>query len=188
MQGLARTLSILGHPVVVLPLALWLATARGGADTQALGGLVVFGAVVVAWSWWQVRRGRWAHVDASSPEERRGLNTFLLLLFGAGTFLAGRFAPREITWAVACALPIVAVAMLAARWCKPSLHVAFAVYAALVLWRLGAWAVAAGLCFAVLLAWSRLALARHALRDVAAGAAAGAFSGALYGLAIQGGP
>jgi membrane-associated phospholipid phosphatase len=182
MQALARTLSILGHPVVVLPLALWLATARGSADTRTFGGLAGFGALVLAWSWWQVRRGRWAHVDASGKDERRSLNAFLLVLFAAGAAVAWRLAPREVAWAIAWSLPIIALAMLSARWCKLSLHVAFAVYAALLLWRLGTWASLAGLCFAALLAWSRLALARHAPRDLIAGAAAGALSGAMYWL------
>lgn len=182
MQALARTLSIMGHPVVVLPLALWLATVRGTVDTRTFGGFAGFGAVVVAWSWWQVRRGRWAHVDASGTDERRSLNAFLLVLFAAGAGLAWRFAPREIAWAIALSLPIIALAMGSARWCKLSLHVAFAVYAALLLWRLGAWAVLAGVCFAALLAWSRIALTRHAPRDLVAGAAAGALSGAMYWL------
>lgn len=180
MQAFARTLSIMGHPVVVLPLALWLATLRGTADMRTPIGLAGFGALVVAWSWWQVRRGRWAHVDASATGERRSLNAFLLGLLAAGAVLAWRFAPREVAWAIGLSLPIVALAMGSARWCKLSLHVAFAVYAALLLWGLGTWALLAGLCFAALVAWARLALARHAPRDLVAGALAGALSGALY--------
>lgn len=183
MQALARTLSIMGHPVVVLPVALWLATPRTGSDAATFAGLAGFGAVVVGWSWWQVRRGRWAHVDASAHRERRSLSTFVLVLFAVGALLAWRLAPPAIAWAIACALPIIVLAMLSARWCKLSLHVAFAVYAALLLARLGTAAWLAGLCFSGVLAWSRLALARHAPRDLAAGAAAGALSGALYWLA-----
>jgi hypothetical protein len=182
MQALARTLSILGHPVVVVPLAAWAMSPRGVADVRMAMALAGFGALVIAWSWWQVRRGRWAHVDASGIDERRSLNSFLLVLFAAGALLAWRFAPREVAWAIGCSLPIVVLAMGSARWCKLSLHVAFAVYAALLLWRLGTWAALAGLCFAALLAWSRLALARHAPRDLVAGAAAGALSGAMYWL------
>lgn len=183
MQALARTLSIVGHPVVVLPLAAALASMRGGFDARTLAGLAGFGAVVMAWSWWQVRRGRWAHVDASGQRERRSLNRFLLLLFAAGALLAWWLAPREVAWAIVLSLPIIALAMLSVRWCKLSLHVAFATFAALLLWRVGPWATLLGLCFTALLAWSRLALARHDPRDIAAGIAAGGLSGALYWLA-----
>lgn len=185
MQALARALSILGHPVVVLPLAAWLAADRD-ADVRTLAGLGAFGAAVLAWSWWQVRRGRWGHVDASGTTERRSLNLFLIVLFAVGTALAWRFAPPEVAWAIGLSLPIIALALLGARWCKLSLHVAFATYAALLLWRIGPWAVLCGLCVAALLAWSRLALARHAPRDLVAGALAGTLSGALHGLFAQG--
>ena len=183
MQALARTLSIMGHPVVVLPVALWLSTRRTGADVVAFAGLAAFGALVVGWSWWQVRRGRWAHVDASAHGERHGLNVFLLVLLCAGALLAWRFAPRDIAWAIGCAVPIIALAMLSARVCKLSLHVAFATYAAVLLGGLGLVALLGGLCFAAVVAWSRLALARHAPRDLLAGAAAGALAGACYWLA-----
>ena len=186
MQALARTLSIIGHPIVVLPLAAWLASARGSADARTLAGLAGFGAVVIAWSWCQVRRGRWAHVDASGQHERRSLNVFLLVIFAAGTLLAWRYAPREVAWVIGLSLPIIALAMLSARWCKLSLHVAFATYAALLLWNVGPWATLLGLCFTALLAWSRLALARHTPRDIAAGAAAGGLSGALFWLFAHG--
>ena len=186
MQALARTLSIIGHPAVVLPLAVWAGSARTPADARALVGFAGFGLLVLAWSWWQVRRGHWAHVDASTQRERRGLSKFLLLMFAAGTLLAWRYAPREVAWAIGLALPIIALAMLSARWCKLSLHVAFATYTALLLWRVGPWATLLGLCFTALLAWSRLALARHTPRDIAAGAAAGGLSGALFWLFAQG--
>lgn len=186
MQALARTLSIVGHPVVVLPLAAWLASPRGSADMGTLAGLAGFGGLALAWSWWQVRRGRWAHVDASGRVERAGLNLFLLALLAAGALLAWRFAPRDVALAIGLSLPIIALAIVAARWCKLSLHVAFATYAALLLARLDPWVAPAGLCFAAVLAWSRLALARHAPRDLAAGAAAGACSGALFHLLAQG--
>jgi hypothetical protein len=186
MQALARTLSIIGHPVVMLPLAAWLVAARDAGDARTLVGLCGFGALVLAWSWWQVRRGRWQHVDASTPRERRSLNLFLLAMFTAGTLLAWRFAPREAAWAIGLSLPIIALAIMSARWCKLSLHVAFATYAALLLWQLAQWATLLGLVFTALLAWSRLALARHVARDIAAGAAAGSLSGLLFRLLAQG--
>lgn len=186
MQALARTLSIIGHPVVLLPLAAWLVAARGATDARTLAGMIGFGALVLTWSWWQVRRGRWQHVDASDTRERRSLNLFLLAVFTAGTLPAWRFAPREVAWAIGLSLPIIALAVISARWCKLSLHVAFATYAALLLWQLAPWATVSGLVFTALLAWSRLALARHAPRDLAAGAAAGGLSGLLFWLLAQG--
>lgn len=180
MDALARAVSILGHPALVLPAAVWLAAAPGGAPGQTLAGLAVFGLLVMGWSWWQVRRGHWRHVDASAHAERRALNRFLLAGLALGTLLAWRFATAPVALAIGLSLLLVLAAILSTRWCKLSLHIAFATYAAVLLWRLGPWAVALGLAFAAVLAWSRLALGRHVPRDLVAGAVAGGTAGLLF--------
>jgi len=173
----ARLVSILGHPLLVLPLALLLPMAAAGTagTARAAIGVAVCAAVVMGWSWWRVRRGHWRHVDASDVRERRDLNVFLLPLLAAGALLA--LPQPQLAWRLALAAAIVAVALLSARWCKLSLHAAFAVYAALLLW---AWRPGAGLAmlaFAAAIVASRLVLARHTLRDVVAGIVAGALAG-----------
>ena len=173
----ARLVSILGHPLLVLPLALLLPMAAAGTagTARAAIGVAVCAAVVMGWSWWRVRRGHWRHVDASDVRERRDLNVFLLPLLPPGALLA--LPQPQLAWRLALAAAIVAVALLSARWCKLSLHAAFAVYAALLLW---AWHPGAGLAmlaFAAAIVASRLVLARHTLRDVVAGVVAGAFAG-----------
>lgn len=180
MDALARTVSILGHPVLVLPAAVWLAAAPGEAPGQTLAGFAVFGLLVMGWSWWQVRRGSWRHVDASAHDERRALNRFLLAGLALGMLLAWRFAAAPVALAIGLSLLLVLAAILSTRWCKLSLHIAFATYAAVLLWRIGPWAVALGLAFAAVLAWSRLALERHVPRDLFAGAVAGGTAGLLF--------
>lgn len=178
---LARAVSILGHPLLVLPAALALPTMLRDGDPQALRpimtGFAVFATLILAWSWWQVKRGRWAHVDASLPSERSTLNRTLLVAIALGALLAWLRSPTlDLAMMLSLAASIVAAAMLASRWCKLSLHVAVAVYAAGLLWPLGAWAVGVGCAFAALVAWSRLRLSRHQPRDLVAGAAAGALA------------
>jgi membrane-associated phospholipid phosphatase len=180
MNAVARMLSILGHPVLLLPLAAWLAFARGPEAAGVLAGFASFGVLVMGWSWWQVRHGRWTHVDASERSERRALNRFLLVALGAGSLLAWGFAPAAIALALGMSLLLVLAAVLSAKWWKLSLHVAFATYAALLLWRVGPEATALGLGFAAALAWSRWILERHTLRDLVAGALAGAAAGWLF--------
>lgn len=181
----ARAVSILGHPLLVLPAALLLPAALRGGDPRtlqaALAGFALFAALVLGWSWWQVRRGRWAHVDASQQSERRSLNRTLLVLIGLGALLAWRALPTpDPALALALSAGIVAVAMLTAPWCKLSLHVAFAIYAAGLLWPLGAIAIAVCCMFATGVAWSRLRLSRHRPRDLFAGAAAGLLAAVAY--------
>jgi hypothetical protein len=184
-QRIARIVSILGHPLLVLPLALLLPAAMRGNDPQSLSsmaiGIAVFAALVLGWSWWQVRRGRWAHVDASDRSERRSLNRTLLAMLLIAAALAWRGLPEPgLAVALLFAAGIVAVAILGARLCKLSLHFAFAVYAAGLLWPMGTVAMVAGIIFAAAVAWSRLRLSRHRPRDLIAGGLAGLLAAALY--------
>lgn len=183
MPAVARALSILGHPLVVLPCAVLLAMASAGdlhAAMQVAAGCALIGAVVMAHAWWQVRRGRWSHVDASASGERRSLNRFLLVLLLVGAACAWRFASHDAAIGLAVSATLVVAAMLSSRWCKLSLHVAFAMYAACLLWRIGPWATTLGFAFAASVAWSRLVLARHVARDVVAGALAGLAAGVAF--------
>src|SRR3546814_4070034 len=81
---------------------------------------------VMGYSRWQVRRQRCRHVDSSGRGERRSLNRFLLLLFAVATLATWAWASREFALGLALSALLVAAAMLSARWCKLSLHVAFA--------------------------------------------------------------
>lgn len=176
----ARTLSILGHPLLMLPVGILLPTLQGPmpADTLAIvTGFAAFALAVMLWSGYQVRRGRWAHVDASHIDERRALNRFLLPAILIGAALAWLLSsPPRVAVAIASAAGIVLAAMLLTRWCKLSLHVAFAVFTTGLLWPLGRVAVLVAAVLTVAIAWSRLRLSRHAPVDLLAGAAAGALA------------
>ena len=190
MAGLGRTavarwISILGHPLLLAPmagLAAWLAT--DGAGTQALG-IVIAGLLtallVMGYSIWRVRSGAWAHVDASGRGERRGLNRFLLAgLIAASIAGYALHWPPPLLLSLLLSAAMVAAAMLAAHWCKPSLHLAFAVYSAGLLHAVSGWAVAAGLLAALTIAWSRLHLRRHVVVDLWCGTIIGAAAGAAF--------
>ena len=189
-HAVARAVSILGHPMLVLPLVmLALATGRGrGGDALWMGmGFIVFAAVVMAYSKHQVRRGQWTHVDASNQEERKSLNRFLLVALLVSAVLASFTGmPRELALGLALSAMMVAVAMLTARWCKLTLHMAFVVFAVFLLASVSWWAALCGLVFTAAVAWSRLRLQRHVVRDLVAGTCTGALAGAAYLLASTG--
>jgi hypothetical protein len=190
LDRLARAISILGHPLLVLPAALALPAVLRGGDQSALrstlAGFALFAALLLGWSWLQVRRGRWTHIDASQPSERRSLNRALLVAIAIGALLAWRGLPTpDLAVALALSAGILSIAMLGARWYKLSLHVAFAVYATGLLWPLGPIATATGCVLAAVVAWSRLRLSRHRPRDLVVGATAGALAGTMYWQALH---
>ena len=179
---LARLVSILGHPLLLMPaagLAAWI--TLNGAGTQALWiavAAVLAAMVVLGYSHWRVRSGAWAHIDASGRGERRHLNGFLLTVFmvaaSAGAVLHW---PRPVTLSMLLSAAMVFAAMLSTRWCKLSLHLAFAVFAAALLYAISPWGVVAGLAGALAIAWSRLYLRRHVGVDLWSGATIGAVAG-----------
>ena len=177
----AQALSLLGHPALVMPGAVAVAAlnrnAPSGVLQVALASAGVVAASVIVCSLVQVRAGRWSHVDASAPQERRQLNLFLaLLLLGVAGLLWWSGQPWPLVLGLGVAGALVVVAHLLRRWLKLSLHACFAVFAAGLLWpsvvgTLLALALAGGV------AWSRLVLGRHTPLEVAVGLTAGAVAG-----------
>jgi hypothetical protein len=180
----ARTLSIVGHPALLMPLGV--ALGASGADAPprllqvALSTAVTVAVIVGLYSLWQVRAGRWAHVDASQPRERSQLTLFLAALLGGAAGLL---------WALGQPLPVVLGPLLAAllvllahglrRRLKVSLHATFALFAAALVWphaglTLGLVLLSAGV------AWSRLVLGRHTLAEVLLGLLLGMAGGVVF--------
>jgi hypothetical protein len=178
----ARVLSIIGHPALLMPVAVAAGAGGAGAPPQllrvALGTAVAVAVIVGLVSLWQVRAGRWAHVDASHPRERSQLNLLLTgLLCAAAALLWALGQPPAVAAGPLLAALLVLLAHALRRWLKVSLHAAFALFAAALVWPhlLGTLAVAA---LALGVAWSRLVLRRHTLPEVLLGLLLGAACGA----------
>jgi membrane-associated phospholipid phosphatase len=183
----ARTISIVGHPMVLVPLAIALAmrgrvgVGQGVAILGAvLGAMVIVGAYLVH----GVRTGRFSHIDVSRREERGTFYAVAMASTAAATaLLYVTSAPRGAVFGVGCAFALLAVGSVVNRWVKASLHTAFAIVAA------GIVGVGAPLAFAILLAiaaavaWSRIALGRHTAREVLVGGVLGAIAAIALGWA-----
>jgi hypothetical protein len=182
----ARALSILGHPVVVVPVAVMTLVFHEHSSSVALIAWVMcgIGAVLLAFSFWQVRRGRWQHIDASAPTERRSLNVFLAVVLFLGAAVAF-YRLRGLSIGLFLSGLLIVAAMLASPWFKLSLHASFAAFAVLLLWPLKLWYVALASVAAVAICWSRLALGRHTLVEVLGGSLLGAVFGACFWLVLR---
>jgi membrane-associated phospholipid phosphatase len=180
----ARALSVFGHPALLMPLALALALAARGAAVPArllwvaLGTAAAVTLIVGAFSLWQVHGGRWTHVDASRPDERRQLNRFLLLLLcNAAAVLWALGQPQAVAAGPLLVALVVLLAHLLRRRLKVSLHAAFVLFAVALVWP--AWPATALLALlAAGVAWSRRALGRHTRAEVLVGLLLGAAVGA----------
>ena len=122
-MAIARSLSIIGHPFVVIPAAVLTLLLYGHVPSAAPIVSVVCGicAVVFAFSLWQVRRGQWQHIDASGRTERSSLNIFLaaVLFLSAGI---GFYQLRELGLPLGLLLSgvLIVVVMLVSSRHQPS--------------------------------------------------------------------
>lgn len=186
---LARVISIVGHPVLVLPVAVMVSGRERGVSmatrSTTIGVTVGIGVVVLVFSAVRVWLGQWKHVDASEPAERNQLNGFTaVLLFGAA--LAGFLTSggsRDLYLWPACSGGVVLAAIVLRRRMKLSQHVAFDLFAALAAFP----SVGVAMAIALLTAgvgWSRLTLGRHTRAEVAVGTVVGVVAGAVFQVAL----
>lgn len=187
-QSLARSISILGHPFTSILILVSATSGRGADRATAMRAAAVVLAVVLVplglFLWRHRASGRWTTIDASEPHNRPALYAAALALL-VPLALYYRFAAssgeaettsRLLTGTLAVGL-LLALAAVANRWIKLSLHTAFAVFAGVVLAGTQPVLGFAILAFAPILAWARLAMGRHALEEVVGGAVLGAAVG-----------
>ncbi len=169
----ARALSVLGHPGLLVPAAVAAGASGAAAPPRllpvALGTALAVVVVVGLYSLWQVHAGRWAHIDASHPRERSQLNLLLAALLGGAAMLLWALGqPLPLVLGPLTAALLVLLAQLLRRWLKLSLHAAFAVFAAALVWPHAALTLAT-VVLAAGVAWSRLVLRRHTRAEVLLG-------------------
>lgn len=180
-QQLARWVSILAHPFVMVALLVVVPATRRSSTNTLGSGLLISAAVLIPVAILmvrQVRTGRWANVDASKPSERPML--FAVALTGLVCALGWLLLEDPHSPLVRGMLVVGAFLVLAAlltRWIKVSLHVAFAALTATALAMLGS-TVGYGLVLVVpVLMWSRFTLSRHTVSELLVGLVLGIVSG-----------
>lgn len=177
----ARWISILAHPLVMVALLVAVpAMRRSSAEAiRSLLVLVIAAVVPIAFLMiYQVRRGRRSNVDASNPSERPILFTFAVagLVAGLGWLLAND--PQSfLVRGMLVSMVFLFVAAFLTRWVKPSLHVAFVALAATTLSLLGSAVGYLLVAVVPVVFWSRIALARHRIRELVVGLVLGVLTG-----------
>ena len=181
MKQVARWVSILGHPFVMVALLVAVPAMRQSSGKPVQAVLVAAIAAVVPIAvlmFLQVSRGRWSSVDASKPSERPVL--FLVVIAGLVAALGWLLLNDPQSFLVRGMLVVAAFLLLAAfltRWVKLSRHGASAARAATTLCLLGSPIGYALLAVVPLVFWSRLVLGRHRVPELLVGLVLGVLTG-----------
>lgn len=169
-----RWLSIVGHPFILVPLAIVFATrsseARGPVLTLVAISMVLIAVFVVR----QLRRGAVTDVDVSTREHRPGFYALAIGTSVVSTVIL--YAMRQPLVAVRGAgvsAALLVVSAIANTKLKVSLHTAFALMAAGIAYNAGLAYGGAFLVAALAVAWARVAYGRHTRPEVIGGGALG---------------
>jgi membrane-associated phospholipid phosphatase len=185
----AKTLSIIGHPLLVIPVFAIIALFKyeNTANATTLSALIVGGLIVpvVAKMYLGYRKGTYSNFDVSDQTERKtwySLPIILLTIFTLYLFFTEQ--ERNLRMAISLSLVLLISSKLINNYIKISLHASFGAYIAMLAFQLlgilYGWMF---LLFALLVACARVALARHTVLEVVLGLALGLILGGFYLLA-----
>lgn len=184
-EKIARVVSVVGHPFVLLTLTVFIAALHRTHPLRALtfGGVAVL--CTVSPLLFIIRRkvsaGKWSDHDISDASERRSFYPIAIAIATASTFLFYLLDfPPGILVGMLISLVILLAAMLINRFSKISLHVIFATYFAVALSAVSLWSGTGFLLLAAMVGWSRVRLKRHTVLQVLSGALLGALAGGAF--------
>lgn len=184
---IGRVLSIAGHPFILLPLAVVIATGRESVRARAVilallvGSMLAVAVHVVR----RHRRGEVTDIDVSTREHRPAVfrvaigslcAVMLVLRFTGANPAAFRGAAVATGLFVACALTNLRV--------KVSLHSAFAMLAAGIVYAASHEGGIAFAVAAVVIGWGRVAYGRHTTGEVILGLLYGSAAAAAFVLLL----
>jgi membrane-associated phospholipid phosphatase len=179
---IAKIISVIGHPFVLLALTILVVAASGESPARAAAiGAVAVSATVFPMLFIirrKVRLGKWSDHDVSDARERRNFYPLMIAILGFSLvvfYLLG--FPRPLLIGMLISLAILFAAMIINHWSKISLHLTFGVYFAVSILAVNYWMSASLFVLAVVVAWSRVKLGRHNLTQVLSGAILGAIAG-----------
>ncbi len=179
----ARWVSIVIHPFGLVLVLTGFAARKDGPEAVVLSLCLLVVAVILpigAFCHRRVQAGRWANVDASNVSERKSLYAVSLGVVPPLTAVSFAFPPLETLGRCSLlVLGLLLVSFLLTRVVKASMHLGFGAFVGMAGLTVAPAFGALVLASLPLLAWSRIRMGRHSMREVFAGTALGLSSGAL---------
>jgi hypothetical protein len=175
LSRFARLLSILGHPLLLVPLTVAV-TTRNWRPTAIIAATTVLPLVLVLLR--RVRRGTWSDFDVSRRDQRAGLyhvGFAVLALTAVALYLLGTSA--AMLRGVAAAAVMFGLGLAGNRFLKISLHLMLATYCAVVVTRIYPATLLPVIPFLFALAWSRHHLGHHTPAELLTGTIIGLGAG-----------
>jgi membrane-associated phospholipid phosphatase len=176
----AKLFSILGHPLLTIPLLVGLTVFHRLGHALWIVALLV-GLVILPISvhmYRSTKKGAYTNFDVSDRRQRKSwyLIVILLVVLLLGVLYLMQ-APLPVQRGSQIMAGLLLAALLANRFLKVSLHVALNVFLLFLLLPFGSTVALSFCAFIIAVSWSRIVLGRHTLAEVVAGILLGSVFG-----------
>jgi hypothetical protein len=181
---LARTISIIGHPLLLGTLYVVLMSfhnlPKQTAFAVSLSVIVLITIPIIFNNWRKTKKGIYTNFDVSDRKQRKGFYPFAITLFIVLLLVFWIFDfPGEVISKSLVFFAMVLLMALTNLRLKASMHAGIAFYIAVSVFSVGLWPGIILLVFAMLVAWSRLEMQRHSGTELIVGGIMGIIFGSL---------
>lgn len=171
MKKLAQFISIIGHPLLTIPVFILIVMfGRNGFSNAPLNSSLIIGGIfipLIVWLFFKSRNGSFTNFDVSDRVQRKSLFRFAIpLLIVVTIVLFVTHQERNLCISVLFALILLVISQIINLFVKSSLHVSFTIYLASLIFPVNYTIGIFALLFTVLLMWSRVKLGRHTVKEV----------------------
>ena len=177
-KKIAQLVSVAGHPLLTIPLyAAFVLFTFEDVKTAFFNSALIIGCIfipLILRLYLKSRNGSYTNFDVSDRKQRKSMFFFIIPLLSIVTvivFLTGQ--SRNLCLSLLFALVLVVISQLVNLYIKSSMHVSFNFYLSFLVMTLNYRIGIIVLLISVPIAWSRIVLGRHTLKEVVFGGAIG---------------
>ena len=189
-QKTANVISIIGHPILTLPLFVIFILFKFEEPQKALAtSAIIIGGVFIPLAiktYLGTKKGQYTNYDVSNQKQRqRWYVTAILLLVVVLVALFLTEQSKTIRGNTVSAFLLLLTAQLMNFYIKSSMHTAFNLFLVFLILPMSSVFAILYLGFTCLIAWSRLVLKRHTVKEVVSGAIIGLVFGLISIFTLQ---
>jgi len=181
-KKIAQIISVAGHPLLTIPLFVVIVTFTLEdfrkafiTSTIIIGGFFI---PLILRLYLKSRKGSYTNFDVSDRIQRKSIFFFIIPILSVVTFIAF-LTDQSINLCLSLlfGLTLVAVSQVVNLTIKSSMHVSFHIYLSFLIMALNPFIGIIAFLITIPIAWSRIVLGRHSLKEVLIGGLLGVLAG-----------
>ena len=181
-KKIAQIISVAGHPLLTIPLFVVIVTFTLEdfrkafiTSTIIIGGFFI---PLILRLYLKSRKGSYTNFDVSDRIQRKSIFFFIIPILSVVTFIAF-LTDQSINLCLSLlfGLTLVAVSQVVNLTIKSSMHVSFHIYLSFLIMTLNPFIGIIAFLITIPIAWSRIVLGRHSLKEVLIGGLLGVLAG-----------